>query len=134
MVSPKQHPWPHFAILFSGLQTQLAAFRQQSRSNLLIMLKQGISQKNNQGEVYVRGPTVFEEYYNNEEETKKAITGDGWFKTGDVGEWDANFHLRIIDRTKNLVKTLNGEYIALDKVNLLVNLPFNLSTDQYVIA
>ena len=86
----------------------------------------GYLAKNNQGEVYVRGPTVFKEYYNNEEETKKAITEDGWFKTGDVGEWDANFHLRIIDRTKNLVKTLNGEYIALEKVSLFVTLLLNI--------
>ncbi|KAH8751233.1 putative long-chain-fatty-acid-CoA ligase [Hyaloscypha finlandica] len=76
----------------------------------------GYLAKNNQGEVWVRGPTVFEEYYNDPEETRAAITEDGWFKTGDVGEWDENFHLRIIDRTKNLVKTLNGEYIALEKL------------------
>ncbi|KAN0101451.1 long-chain-fatty-acid-CoA ligase-like protein [Hyaloscypha variabilis] len=79
----------------------------------------GYLARNNQGEVWVRGPTVFEEYYENEEETRKAITSDGWFKTGDVGEWDANGHLRIIDRTKNLVKTLNGEYIALEKLESL---------------
>jgi long-chain acyl-CoA synthetase len=77
----------------------------------------GYLAKNNQGEVWVRGPTVFEEYHNDPEETRAAITEDGWFKTGDVGEWDENFHLRIIDRTKNLVKTLNGEYIALEKVS-----------------
>lgn len=45
-----------------------------------------------------------------------AITPDGWFKTGDIGEWAPNGHLKIIDRKKNLVKTLNGEYIALEKV------------------
>lgn len=71
-----------------------------------------------QGEIWLRGPTIISEYYENEEETRAAITSDGWFKSGDIGEWDANGHLRIIDRKKNLVKTLNGEYIALEKVTL----------------
>ncbi|GKT45525.1 long-chain-fatty-acid--CoA ligase 2 [Colletotrichum spaethianum] len=50
------------------------------------------------------------------EETKEALTEDGWFKTGDIGEFDSNGHLKLIDRKKNLVKTLNGEYIALEKL------------------
>jgi len=50
------------------------------------------------------------------EETKEAFTDDGWFKTGDVGEFNANGEVRIIDRKKNLVKTLAGEYIALEKL------------------
>ena len=69
-----------------------------------------------QGEVWIRGESVMDGYYDNDEETQKAMTADGWFKTGDIGEFDANGHLRIIDRKKNLVKTLNGEYIALEKV------------------
>lgn len=69
-----------------------------------------------QGEVLVRGEAVSKEYYKNEKETKAAITEDGWFKTGDIGEWAPNGHLRLIDRKKNLVKTLNGEYIALEKL------------------
>lgn len=69
-----------------------------------------------QGEIWIRGPTVFDGYFENEEETKEALTDDHWFKTGDIGEFDKNGHLRIIDRKKNLVKTLNGEYIALEKV------------------
>ncbi|KAK9449051.1 eukaryotic long-chain fatty acid CoA synthetase (LC-FACS) [Limtongia smithiae] len=69
-----------------------------------------------QGEVLVRGDAVSSCYYRNEAETKEAYTEDGWFRTGDIGEWAPNGHLRLIDRKKNLVKTLNGEYIALEKL------------------
>lgn len=69
-----------------------------------------------QGEIWIRGPSVTEGYWDNEQETKESITEDGWFKTGDIGEFNANGHLKIIDRKKNLVKTLNGEYIALEKL------------------
>ncbi|KAH8680943.1 AMP-binding enzyme [Xylariales sp. PMI_506] len=71
---------------------------------------------NPQGEVWIRGASVMEEYYKNEKETAEAIAPGGWFKTGDIGEWDKNGHLKLIDRKKNLVKTLNGEYIALEKL------------------
>ncbi|KAK2013064.1 AMP-binding enzyme [Colletotrichum eremochloae] len=71
---------------------------------------------NPQGEIWIRGPSVLEEYYENPKETEEALTEDGWFKTGDIGEFDSNGHLKLIDRKKNLVKTLNGEYIALEKL------------------
>lgn len=69
-----------------------------------------------QGEVWIRGPSVMQEYYKNEKETNEAMAEGGWFRTGDIGEWDSNGHLKLIDRKKNLVKTLNGEYIALEKL------------------
>lgn len=69
-----------------------------------------------QGEIWIKGLPILKEYYNNPEETAKAVTPDGWFKTGDIGEFDPNGHLRVIDRVKNLVKMAGGEYIALEKV------------------
>ncbi len=69
-----------------------------------------------QGEVWLRGPTVMEGYYEDDKETAEALTEDGWFKTGDIGEFDRKGHLKLIDRKKNLIKTLNGEYIALEKL------------------
>ncbi|OAA68420.1 fatty acid activator [Niveomyces insectorum RCEF 264] len=69
-----------------------------------------------QGEVWLRGPSVMAGYYDNDEETAASMTADGWFKTGDIGEFDDKGHLKLIDRKKNLIKTLNGEYIALEKL------------------
>jgi long-chain acyl-CoA synthetase len=71
---------------------------------------------NNQGEIHIRGPAVATAYYNDPTETMASFTRDGWFKTGDIGEWNSNGHLKIVDRIKNLVKLANGEYIALEKV------------------
>ncbi|KAI5868588.1 acetyl-CoA synthetase-like protein [Durotheca rogersii] len=71
---------------------------------------------NPQGEIWIRGVSVMEHYYGNEKESQESIAPGGWFKTGDIGEWDSRGHLKIIDRKKNLVKTLNGEYIALEKL------------------
>lgn len=69
-----------------------------------------------QGEILVRGPVVFKEYFKNPEGTRKAFTRDGWFRTGDIGEFDDRGHLKIIDRVKSLVKMQGGEYIALEKL------------------
>ncbi|KAH8904344.1 acetyl-CoA synthetase-like protein [Coniochaeta sp. PMI_546] len=70
-----------------------------------------------QGEILLRGLPVLREYYHNAEETAKAITADGWFRTGDIGEFSpGDGLLSVIDRVKNLVKMQGGEYIALEKV------------------
>ncbi|KAH8698221.1 hypothetical protein GQ44DRAFT_718305 [Phaeosphaeriaceae sp. PMI808] len=69
-----------------------------------------------QGELWIRGPSVTQGYYDNDEETKAACREDGWFMTGDIAQFNVNGHVKIIDRKKNLVKTLKGEYIALEKL------------------
>ncbi|GMG55672.1 unnamed protein product [Ambrosiozyma monospora] len=77
----------------------------------------GYYAKNNQGEVLIKGLPVTSEYYKNKVETKNAFNYEpDWFSTGDIGEWLPNGNLKLIDRKKNLVKTQNGEYIALEKL------------------
>lgn len=71
---------------------------------------------NPRGELLIRGPTVFKEYYKNEAETKKTFTEDGWFRTGDICEVDELGRFRIIDRVKNILKLAQGEYVSPERI------------------
>jgi len=63
------------------------------------------------GELLVRGPSIFKGYWQNPQETANAFEGD-WFKTGDIGEIDSQGFLRITDRKKDLIKTSGGKFVA----------------------
>jgi long-chain acyl-CoA synthetase len=64
------------------------------------------------GEVEVKGPSIFKGYWNKEKETAEVFTADGWFKTGDIGNIDKDGYLSITDRKKELLKTSGGKMIA----------------------
>jgi long-chain acyl-CoA synthetase len=63
------------------------------------------------GEILVRGPSVFKGYWNQAQETQAALV-DGWFKTGDIGNIDGDGFLSVTDRKKDLIKTSGGKFIA----------------------
>ena len=63
------------------------------------------------GELEVRGPSVFKVYWNRESETAEAFDGNGWFRTGDIGKLEDGY-ITITDRKKELLKTSGGKLIA----------------------
>ncbi|CAN5213666.1 AMP-binding protein [soil metagenome] len=65
-----------------------------------------------QGEVLVKSPTLFKEYYKRPADTAETYDADGWFKTGDAGFFDTEGHLKIIDRAKDVGKLADGTLFA----------------------
>jgi long-chain acyl-CoA synthetase len=84
------------------------------------------------GELLLRGPSMFREYYKNEVETAKALDPDGWFHTGDIAEIDEMGRIKIIDRKKNVLKLSQGEYISPERIENVYMGSSNLIAMAYV--
>ena len=93
--SPKQHRLGTVGKVLSNLECKIGA----------------------DGEIMVRGPSVFKGYWNKPEETSNVFE-EGWFKTGDIGHLDADGFLTITDRKKDLQKTSGGKFVTPQPIEL----------------
>lgn len=79
------------------------------------------------GEILVRSKKVMRGYYKNPKATEDVFDDQDYFKTGDIGELDAQGFLRITDRKKDLIKTAGGKFVAPQKLENLLKLNKNIS-------
>ncbi len=81
------------------------------------------------GEIQVKGVSVMDGYYKNEEATKATFTADGWLKTGDMGTLNKDENIFIKGRCKNMILTTNGQNVYPEEIEELVNqLPYVLES------
>lgn len=77
------------------------------------------------GEILVKGPQVFKYYWKKPQDTEDSFTPDGFFKTGDIGQFDSEGFLQITDRKKELFVTSGGKNVAPHPIEVaLISRPF----------
>lgn len=96
------------------------SIRGQNRINSVGQLLPGIEMKIADGEILVKGPNVFKEYYKNPVVTEESFT-DGWFHTGDIGYLDRKGFLYICGRKKNLIVFNNGKKVVPEELEAYIH-------------
>lgn len=84
------------------------------------------------GELLLRGPGIFREYYKSPEKTAECLDSEGWFATGDICSVDKLGRFTIIDRVKNLLKLAQGEYVSPERIENNICNNTNLFTQAFV--
>lgn len=92
-----------------------------------VELKLNEPNKKGVGEIWAKGPNVMVGYYKNPEATDEVLTQDGWFRTGDLGKFDAKQRLFIKGRMKNTIISASGENIYPEDIESVIN------NTQYVV-
>ena len=82
---------------------------------------ENIDPETNQGEVVALSPSIMQGYFKNPEATKDVFTTDGWFRTGDLGEFDSDGNLYIKGRLKNMIIGASGENIYPEEIEGVLN-------------
>jgi long-chain acyl-CoA synthetase len=88
--------------------------------------------RDKRGEILIRGANIFKGYFKDDEKTKQALDNEGWYHSGDIGCFDENGCLKVVDRVKNIFKLQQGEYIAPEKIeNIYVRSKYVAQTFVY---
>lgn len=77
--------------------------------------------KTGEGEIMVKGPTVMQGYYRDEEKTRQVLSEDGWLSTGDLGMVDKDGYIFIKGRSKNMILGPSGKNIYPEEIEAVIN-------------
>ncbi len=108
----------HLRHVIGSVGTEVPNVEIQIRDSNGIQVEQG-----REGEVCVRGPNIMKGYFNNPEGTREAFWNNGWFRSGDVGLFDEDGYLYIVDRIKDMIITGGENVYSLEVEDVLYTYP-----------
>jgi long-chain acyl-CoA synthetase len=110
------------APLLAGSNPQVTRFQSTGPAMEGVTLKiNDPDNRTGEGEIWAKGPNVMLGYYREPEMTRSVFSGDGWFKTGDLGLLDKDNFLYVKGRLKNIILGANGENIYPEEIESVIN-------------